>query len=151
MPQALAISLFVSSASAVLRHQEQKRARRANAEAERLQQKRSDIETQRERVKAIRQSRIANSKIAAASAGGEGDGGSGSIGARAGNTSQTASNLSFLDQQQSLSTSISNLNIASGRHKSKAGTLDAIGGVSGDIFDSQGGFEELFKTDSTSA
>jgi len=122
----MGVSAAVAAVGFVSSQQQQKKAQRARAQSEEASQKRADLKAQRERVKQVRQARIQRGKIAAASSGGAGTGGSGAIGASASVLSQTASNISFLDQQQAISKDISGFNIAAGQADSRAATGAAV-------------------------
>ena len=130
-----ATGLFV--ASTALSVLSQKKARKENRAAERTRQKRADLQTHRERIKQVRLARIKRAEATAQASGGEGTGGSGLIGFNQNITSQLSSNLSFLDQNQQLSASISNSNIRAAGATTTANIFSSVANVSaaaGDIF-----------------
>jgi len=139
------ITLIVGAASAGLAINAQEAASSDRRRAERASQRRADLAAQRERIKNVRRGRILRAQAEAAGTAGEGTGGSGLTGTTQGLFQQQATNLAFLDQQQRISNKISNLNISASKSASRAATFGAIAGVSSDIFQLQGGFEDLFK------
>ena len=131
----LATGVFV--ASTLLSVNAQKKARAENRKAERTKQKRADLQTHRERIKQVRQARIKRAQATAQASGGEGTGGSGLIGFNQNVTNQLSNNLSFLDQNQQLSASISNSNIRAAGATTDANIFSSVANVSsaaGDIF-----------------
>ena len=139
------IALIFGGATTLLAIDAQNDARRDRRRAEAASQRRADHAAQRQRIKNVRQGRIQRANAEAAGTSGEGTGGSGLTGTTQGLFQQQATNLAFLDQQQRFSQQISSLNISASKSTGRAATFGAIAGVSSDIFESQGGFEELFK------
>lgn len=124
MGAAAAGALFVSAIMGIDAQRKQERAAKRQAKAEeqrqRLEQKRADLRTARERAMAVRRARAARaSQLAQATAGGAGTGGSGALGAMGGTQTQLAQGLGFLNQNQQISSQISNLNIAMGHQAAK--------------------------------
>ncbi len=126
--------------------QQNQRAARMRQHAERVAQKRADLQTHRERVKQVREARRLRAATTAQQSAVVGSAlSSQALGVQSGIQSQLASNLSFLNQQQQASQAISSLNIQASRAQSQAATAGAIAGVSGDIFETKGGWSDLFK------
>ncbi len=123
------LEFFIFAATTIDANAKSRNANNRRAEAERIRQKQADIQTQRERVKQIREARKARAGVQAATAGGEATGGSGAQGVIQGITSQVSENLSFLDTQQQISGQISDLNVSAAGLDSSAATSTAIGGV----------------------
>jgi len=138
------IALGLSAHSAISGAHERKIQAREARHAERDRQKQADIATQRERIKQVRTARIKRAQAAAAATVGGGTGGSGLIGVQSNVQQQLGSNLSFLDQNQALSSEISSLNISGINHANNAAQSDAIGGLASQIFIANGGYKSLF-------
>ena len=119
----------ITAISFIASSEQKKSAQKKQRQAAEIEQKRSDLSAQRERVKQVRQARIERGRIQAAGAQGAGTGGSGVAGGLAGVSSQMGANVSFLNQQQSMNQAISNLNISAANNLSNASTYQAIGSV----------------------
>ncbi len=100
---------------------------------EKLEQKRADISTARERTKQVRQARIARAQALSQSQAGAGTGGSGLAGTQANIGGSASRSAQFLGQNQALSSEISDLNISSSaqvaKHKSQAAVGAGISSI----------------------
>ena len=100
---------------------------KANKKGQQLQQKRANLATSRERAKQVRQGRIARAQALAQSQSGEATGGSGLAGVQANIGGAAVRSANFLNQNQQISSEISNLNIKTSSKVAKHGTRAAIG------------------------
>lgn len=107
----------------------------------RLEQKRADMATARERAKQLRQARAQRAAALAAAQTGEGTGGSGLLGTQQNINAQLGSNLAFLRKNQDISTQLSNLNVNSQASIARSQTrasygsgVASIAGAAGDVF-----------------
>ncbi len=94
---------------------------------EKIEQKRADISTARERTKQVRQARIARAQALSQSQSGAGTGGSGLAGTQANIGGSASRSAQFLGQNQALSSEISDLNISSGAKVAKYKSQAALG------------------------
>jgi len=104
----------------------QRKAAKAQAAAQRTQQRIADIKASRERRKQVAQARQARAQIESQAGAAGIAGSSGAIGAESSVQSQLGSNLSFLDQVQSLSQQTSIFNQQAAKAQSNAATAGAI-------------------------
>ena len=144
-------ALFVTAVFSVDSAQQQRKASRAQRQAIEVDKRRQQAQSARERIKQIRQARINRAQAAASATNGAGGVGSGVIGTQQNQTSQAASNIAFLDEQQNFSNQISDLNVKAAKATSNANLSSSIAGISGDIFAAQGGFDSLFKPSTSSS
>ena len=152
----LAISAF-STMKQMSAAKDAKKAGRQQAEAQRNAEmargRQSEVEAQRQRISQVRESRIRKAQVIS-STGNEGlgfAGTSGNVGAVSGITSQTASNIGFIGQQQGFASEISDYNIQAGQAGSDMATAQAtgaqwqtIGGIGNSIFQAKGGWTTIF-------
>ena len=141
---AIGLALISVAATVYSMDQQQQAAEdqaKANRKSQKLQQKKADIATARERAKQVRASRIARASALAQSQSGEATGGSGLAGAQANIGGSAAKSAQFLNQNAQISSEISNLNIATSKKVAKHGSNAAVGagvaavaGTGSDIF-----------------
>ena len=127
---ALVTAIVVTSAVTVAASQKQARnAARAQEKAQKIDQKRQNVQMAREKRKQIRQARQAQATVAnQAFAQGTAQT-SKTAQISAGITGEAASNVSFLDNQQSFVQAIGKQNLISSQAQAKAARITAIGGV----------------------
>jgi len=104
----------------------QRKAAKAQAKAQRTQQRIADIKAARERRSQVAEARRARAQIESQAGVSGIQGSSGAIGAQSSVQSQLASNLSFLDNVQSLSQQTSIFNQQAAKAQSNAATAGAI-------------------------
>lgn len=167
-PVTLAVAgLAVSAGSTALQYKAGKKQEKAQKNAQRIQQqatekeneirqREADRQTQRARVKAIREARIRRGALSAY-AGSTGTlGSSGALGAAGSISSQLTSGLASGAAERDSARELGDLNVATGRAlsreniniasaQSSINTWGAIGGVGSTIFDQSGGFKQIAK------
>lgn len=153
-------SALVGAASAVQSAQSQKKAagaaqEQAQAQRESLaaQGRSATVETQRQRIAQIREARIRRAQVLA-SAGAEGmglGGTSGVTGAVGSISSQMASNIGTINQQETFAQQATQANMAAADaasrvalYQAKGAQWQSIGGMAGTIFDRAGGWTSIF-------
>ena len=143
IPYILAGTAVVSTVSSI---QQSKKASSAQQRAEALRQKQADRQNRLQKIKQLRQARIARGQAEAAQSGVSG-GAQGSQALGVGSTiqSQLGSNLGFLNQSQGINNQISQANISGIKAQDRSNVFGAVASISGDIFETQGGYKELFK------
>jgi hypothetical protein len=170
---ATAAGLALSAAGTVQQYRQGKKQEKAQKNAQRIQQqsiereneirqREADRQTQRARVKAIREARIRRGALSAY-AGSTGTlGSSGALGAAGSISSQLTSGLASGAAERDSARELGDLNVATGAAlsreniniasaKSSMNTWGAIGGFGSSIFDAGGGFKTIFsKPTSTS-
>lgn len=105
----------------------QRNAARAQVRSQRIEQRRADIANARERRATVRNARVARAQIEA-QASLTGQSGSSTVaGATASVQQQLGSNISFLDQNQQLSSQATAANISAAKWMSRANTWAALG------------------------
>lgn len=127
---AIGLAGFGTAATLYSMDQQQQAAKaqsKANRKSQQLQQKRADVATARERAKQVRASRIARASALAQSTSGEATGGSGLAGVQANIGGSAAKSAQFLNQNQQISSEISNLNISTSRKVAKHTGRAAVG------------------------
>ena len=127
---AVVTAIVVTSAVTVAASQKQARnAARAQEKAQKIDQKRQNVQMAREKRKQIRQARQAQAAVAnQAFAQGTAQT-SKTAQISAGITGEAASNISFLDNQQSFVQAIGAQNLIASKAQAKAAKINAIGGV----------------------
>ena len=105
----------VAIAGAAYSYEQQRKAasaqERALREQNKIEEKRADITTARERAKQVREARAQRARALAQAQSGAGTGGSGLTGAQANINNAATGNLVFLGQQRQISSQLSDLNI----------------------------------------
>lgn len=120
----------ISVISAENQRKERSSARRAAKRAESAEQRRRDLQTARERIKLVRKARLQRATAINRAQSGEGTGGSGLTATQANISGQLASGIGFLDENQRISSQVSNLRTSAASSLSKADDLAAVtGGV----------------------
>ncbi len=117
----------ISAATTVASMNQQKKAAKAQEKAQRIDQKRQDYTTARERRKQIRAARVAQAQVQAQSQAMGTATTSRTAGVSGGIQSELGANLSFLDTQQGFVNAIGQQNIAAGRASQRAGMIGAVG------------------------
>ncbi len=126
----MAVTAFVvSAASTVASMKQQKKAAKAQEKAQRIDQKRQDYTTARERRKQIRAARVAQAQVQAQSQAMGTATTSRTAGVSGGIQSELGANLSFLDTQQGFVSAIGQQNKAAGRASQKAGMISSLGNL----------------------
>lgn len=141
---ALAVASFVvGAASAYNQYQQGQKSLEAQKQAQQAQSRAAQVAAQRERLQAMREARIKRAQILS-SAGVLGVGGSGVQGSVSSIGSQLGANIGYMNVQEGFAQQASQANIQASKAMSSAATWQAIGGVSQNIFQSQGGFTTIF-------
>lgn len=123
----------------------ERKATRRQRRANKLQQRIADVKASRERRRMIAEARVKRAQLANAA---ELTGVSESSGAIAGQgniQSQAASNISFLDQVQTLNTQSNAFMQSAANASSNANAFSAIAGVATNVANQTGAWEKLFK------
>ena len=121
-----AATLFIGGVSALQQRSAARDAERSNIEREKLNQRRADVKSARVRTRQVRAARRARAQNLAAGQSGAGTGGSGLVGAQTNIGNQLASNIGFLNQNQDISNSLTNLNIATARNTARNTSRQAL-------------------------
>jgi len=127
MPAA-ALGLAVVSTAASM--QQSRKAVKAQERAQRIEQKRQDYTTARERRKQIRSARVAQAQVQAQSQAMGTATTSRTAGISGGIQSELGANISFLDTQAGMTRAIGQQNIAAGKYQSKAAMFGAVADLS---------------------
>lgn len=141
----------LSAAAKVSSDRQQKKAASAQREGqERIfqqEKKKAEVENVRKIRQQIRDQRIAQGSLASQAALTGGVGGSAVAGASASAASQTAGNVSFMQDISEANTNINQIQLDTANRvsnaNSKAATYGAIGEVAGTIFGDLGGFKKI--------
>lgn len=135
------VSVAATAYSVYEQNEAAEEASKAAKKRGKLTQKKANLATARERAKQVRASRIARASALAQSQSGEATGGSGLAGAQANIGGSAAKSAQFLNQNQQISSEISNLNITSGakvaKHQSNAALgagVAAVANTGGSVF-----------------
>ena len=125
-----AIGYFVLAAGTTAQVVQSRKAEKAGKRAAKVEQRRADVQTARERMKQVREARIKRAQVqqAAANTGAEG---SAVIGAVSSIQSQETQNISFLDQVQGLSRQASIFRQQQAGYQSDAQTAGAVASLGG--------------------
>jgi len=126
MPAA-AFGLAVVSTAASMK--QSRKATKAQEKAQRIDQKRQDYTTARERRKQIRAARVAQAQVQSQSQAMGTATTSRTAGVSGGIQTELGANLSFLDTQQGFVNAIGRQNIAAGRASQRAGEFSALGSL----------------------
>ena len=129
-----AAAVVIAAASSAQQAKDQKELAREQARAQerrnRLEQRRADVSTARERAKQVRLARQQRAAALAQAQSGEGTGGSGLAATQANIGSQVGSNVQFLGANQQISKQLSDLNISTtnrqARIKGRIATAGAV-------------------------
>ena len=126
----MAVTAFVvSAASTVASMKQQKKAAKAQEKAQRIDQRRQDYTTARERRKQIRAARVAQAQVQSQAQAMGTATTSRTAGISGGIQSELGSNLSFLDTQQGFVSAIGQQSMAAGRASQRAGMIGAVGNL----------------------
>ncbi|MCA6480576.1 MAG: hypothetical protein IM557_08245 [Chitinophagaceae bacterium] len=113
------------------------------------ERKRAEVDNVRKLRQQIREQRIAQGSLASQAALTGGVGGSAFAGASASAASQTASNVSFMQDVAQINTNIGNIQMETaqrvGAAQARGATYGAIGDISGTIFKDMGGWKKVFE------
>lgn len=126
---ALVTAAVIGAAATVATYQQQRKSAKAQARAQRAQQRQADIANARERRAAIRNARVQRASVESQAATTGIVGSSGVEGSLANITSETNSNISFLDQSQQLSSEASVANQQAADYASRAQGYQDIGNL----------------------
>jgi hypothetical protein len=146
------IAVAASVGSAVAQQREAKKSASAQREGQARvlaeERKRAEVDNVRKLRQQIREQRIAQGSLASQAALTGGVGGSAFAGASASAASQTASNVSFMQDISQINTNIGNIQMETaqrvGAAQSRGATYGAIGDLSGTIFKDMGGWKKVF-------
>ncbi len=128
MPVGAAVGA-IGLVTTVSSQKQQKKAFRAQERARKIDQKRQDFATGRERRKQVRAARVARAEILSASSAG-GTSSTSKTASISGNIqSELGGNLSFLDSQQGFTSAIGKAMSSSARATQKAGEISAYGNL----------------------
>ena len=123
----------------------EKEAAKEGERARELGNAQSELENRRRRIATIREGRIKRAQVISAGANQGAGESTGVLGGAGSVTSQTASALGNFTAQQGASKGAAQAGNRAAQATQRAGTAQAIGGVGGDIFTSQGGYKTLFQ------
>ena len=146
------LAVAASVGSAVAQQREAKKSASAQREGQARilaeERKRAEVENVRKLRQQIREQRIAQGSLASQAALTGGVGGSAFAGASASAASQTASNVSFMQDIAQINTNIGNIQMETaqrvGAAQARGATYGAIGDLSGTIFKDMGGWKKVF-------
>jgi hypothetical protein len=147
------IAVAASVGSAVAQQREAKKSASAQREGQARvlaeERKRAEVDNVRKLRQQIREQRIAQGSLASQAALTGGVGGSAFAGASASAASQTASNVSFMQDIAEINTNIGNIQMETaqkvGTAQARGATYGAIGDLSGTIFKDMGGWKKVFE------
>jgi len=120
-------AIALAAISTVASQRQARKATKAQERAQRIDQKRQDYTTARERRKQIRAARVSQAQVQSQSQAMGTATTSRTAGISGGIQSELGSNLSFLDTQQGFVNAIGQQNIAAGRARQRAGEFAALG------------------------
>jgi hypothetical protein len=146
------IAVAASVGSAVAQQREAKKSASAQREGQARvlaeERKRAEVENVRKLRQQIREQRIAQGALTSQAALTGGVGGSAFAGASASAASQTASNVSFMQDIAEINTNIGEIQMETaqrvGSAQARGATYGAIGKLSGTIFSDMGGWKKVF-------
>lgn len=134
---ALVTSAVIVAGATVASYTQQRKAAKAQAKAQRAQQRQAEIANARERRAAVRAGRVARASVESQAAVTGITGSSGEAGSVANITSETNSNVSFLDQNAMLSEEASRANQQAADYASRAqgyADLAKLAGKAGKVY-----------------
>lgn len=148
----MAVATVVSSQQSQQAAKAQKQATAAQMEAQAAQQRGASVAAQRERIKTVREARIARANVLAGGMGmGFGSDTSGIVGATSSIQSQMGSNIGYINQQETFAAQASEANRQAAGftsqaigHQAKAQQWQAIGSLASSAFGAQGGWARVF-------
>ncbi len=141
---ALAAGLAVSAIGAGIGLVQEARAAKEAERAAEFENARAEVENRQRRIQQIRQGRIQRAQVVQA---GETQGVAGSTGVMGGAASiqsQLATNVAAFGQQQAAGEGAARSVSRARRATERAGVAQAVGGAGQDVFQSQGGYQQLF-------
>lgn len=149
----LVVAAAIGAGSAAMQQREAKKSASAQREGQARvlaeERKRAEVDNVRKLRQQIREQRIAQGSLASQAALTGGVGGSAFAGASASAASQTASNVSFMQDVAQINTNIGNIQMETaqrvGAAQARGATYGAIGDISGTIFKDMGGWKKVFE------
>jgi hypothetical protein len=146
------VAVGTSVGSSIAQQNQAKKASAAQREGQikmlAEERKRAEVDNVRKLRQQIREQRIAQGALTSQAALTGGVGGSAFAGASSSAASQTASNVSFMQDIAEINTNIDEIQMETaqrvGSAQSKAATYGAIGDISGTIFKDMGGWKKVF-------
>lgn len=136
---ALITSAVIVAGATVASYTQQRKAAKAQAKAQRAQQRQADIANARERRAAVRAARVSRASVESQAAITGISGSSAAEGSIANITSETNSNLSFLDQNAMLSEEASRANQQAADYASRAQGYADLASLAGKAGGTYGG------------